>query len=338
MIIRSQTAAAGFTVSADLLHGLIDCAEQCGLPRDRFGDVLRDKSGRAPPARYSGDRVIRVWDRVLRLSGDPIIGFRMALVAGMKTFGVLGLIAPRCATVLDAFRQTERYSALASQAAHIAVARDAKSLSASITLDVPASEVRNAILLWGLTNLSLMPGRLTGESVRPISIACAFAPPDPPAARALKQLGPFVFDARQNQVRFERSIGELQIPSADADLKLLLTEVMERHLADLGPAGSLEQALLVILRQMLDGTMPTLASLSAGVGMSQRTLQRRLGDAGTTFHALLQQVLKERAEELLSRGDMSQGEIAFLLGYSEVSAFSRAYRGWTGRPPGAVYA
>ena len=72
--------------------------------------------------------------------------------------------------------------------------------------------------------------------------------------------------------------------------------------------------------------------------MSQRTLQRRLGEANTSFQRLLNKVLKEQADELLKRGNLSQGEIAFLLGYSEVSAFSRAYHGWTGHPPGAVQA
>src|SRR5262249_54213842 len=124
-------------------------------------------------------------------------------------------------------------------------------------------------------------------------------------------------------------------PSADADLKALLADVMERHLAELGPAESFERAVLAILRELLNGTMPTLASLSARVGMSHRTLQRRPSEAQTSFQAVLQQRAKEEAEDLLARGNLSQGEIAFLLGYSEVSAFSRAYRGWTGHPPGA---
>ena len=63
-----------------------------------------------------------------------------------------------------------------------------------------------------------------------------------------------------------------------------------------------------------------------------------MSEANTSFQDLLEQLLREEAENLLTRGSLSQGEIAFLLGYSEVSAFSRAYRGWTGHPPGAAYA
>ena len=92
------------------------------------------------------------------------------------------------------------------------------------------------------------------------------------------------------------------------------------------------------IRNSGESAMATLASLSARAGMSQRTLQRRLTEARTSFQALLQQVLQDQAKKLLQRGNLTQGEIAFLLGYSEVSAFSRAYRRWTGHPPGAACA
>ena len=338
MARRARTRVPGFTVSADLIRGLIDCAAACGLPRARFAGMLRDEDGRAPPGRYAGEHVLKLWERILRVSGDPTIGFRMAQFAGLKTFGVLGQIAPRCATVLDAYKQTERYTALASQAAHMSIARDAKTLTLALAIDVPAGPVRNSILLWGLTNWSLLPQRLTGVAVRPKWIACAFASPGAAATRILARHCPFRFDAERCAVVFNRSVGELAIPSADADLGKLLAEVMDRHLAALGPSASFEQGVAAILREMLDGTMPTLAGLSARAGMSQRTLQRRLADAKTTFQTLLQQVLHERAADLLARRDLTQGEIAFLLGYSEVSAFSRAYRAWTGHPPGGAHA
>ena len=67
--------------------------------------------------------------------------------------------------------------------------------------------------------------------------------------------------------------------------------------------------------------------------LSRRTLQRRLSESNTSFQRLLRQVLHETSEELLARESLSHGEIAFLLGYSEESAFSRAYKSWTGRAP-----
>ena len=338
MVKRARGAKPSFTVSADLIRGLVDCAVACGLPRSRFADLLARDGGRAPLSRTSGERVLKFWERVQRLSGDPILGFRMARFASGKTFGALGEILPRCATVFDAYTQMARYSALASRAAHISVARDASLLSVALDVDLPAGSIRSSVLLWGLTNASLLPQRLTGLPIRPASIACAFPSPGASAARTLEEYCPHVFGAGRNRIVFKRGVGDLAVPTADADLQELLAEVIERHLAELGSARSFEQGLLAILREMLNGTMPTLASLSAHVAMSQRTLQRRLTDAKTSFQTLLQQVLRQEAGELLAGGKLTQGEIAFLLGYSEVSAFSRAYRRWTGHPPGAARA
>jgi len=95
--------------------------------------------------------------------------------------------------------------------------------------------------------------------------------------------------------------------------------------------------MLTVIRSMMNGNMPTLASLSLRSGMSQRTLQRRLAESNTSFQRLLRQVLHETSDELLARESLSHGEIAFLLGYSEESAFSRAYKSWTGNPPGDTH-
>ena len=333
--------AGGFTVSADLIRGIIDCAEQCGVAHSRLSDMISrgrsDTTSSAPPVRYFGEHILKLWDRIMRESGDPIIGFRMALAANVRTFGALGQILPRCPTLLEAYRQIARYSALASQAGHVAVGLDANALTISLAMpNLPSGQVPRTIWLWGLTNLVLVPFRLAGANVRPKVITCSSPAPPLADVHVLNEHFPFRFNSSENQVVFDRTVGEITIPSADADLQLLVTETMDRHLAALGPAASFEQGMLTVLRSMMDGNMPTLASLSLRSGISQRTLQRRLAEAKTTFQRLLRQVLHEMSDELLGREELSHGEIAFLLGYSGESAFSRAYKSWTGHPPGVA--
>jgi AraC-like DNA-binding protein len=339
---RPTSPELGFTVSADLIRGLIECAVQCGVARSRLTDFI-DWNASAyplakPPARYPGSHIIKLWDRILRETGDPIIGFRMALVAEAKTFGALGQILPRCATVFEAYRQTARYAALASQGASITVARDAEVLKVSLVMrPLPPGDIARAIRLWGLTNLCLVPRHLANAEVRPRAVNCTSPAPGPSDIRAVKEHFPFRFGGSEDQIVFDSSVGELKIPSADADLQSLLVETMDRHLAALGPAASFEQGVLTVLRGMMNGNMPTLASFSRRSGMSQRTLQRRLAESNTSFQRLLRRVLHEASDELLARNDLSHGEIAFLLGYSEESTFSRAYKAWTGHPPSRAH-
>ena len=338
MAKRLPPASAEFTASADLINGLIDCAVARGTPRRSLTDLVDDRAGQSSrPARYAGGHILRLWERINRLSGDPIIGFRMARLAQFKTFGVLGQVLPRCANVAQAFHQTARYAAIASQGARLSVASDAETLAISLSLtNVAMGEVARSVLLWGLTNLCMTPGRLVGSAVRPQAVTCAFPAPPSASLHDLREHFPFTFDREDNRVVFDRGVGELAIPSSDAELQALIVETMERHLGELGPPASLPQGLMTVLRGMLNGTMPTLASLSARAGMSQRTLQRRLAESGTSFQELLQRVLRERSNDLLAGGRLSQTDIAFVLGYSEVSAFSRAYRSWTGHAPGAA--
>ena len=78
---------------------------------------------------------------------------------------------------------------------------------------------------------------------------------------------------------------------------------------------------------------PEQAQLARSLGMSERTLQRRLRDEGLAFAALVDKVRTELAELYLSDPKLAVFEVAFLLGYSEPSAFNRAFRRWTGQSP-----
>lgn len=195
-----------------------------------------------------------------------------------------------------------------SQGARISVTLGAETLSVSLALPyLKPSDVTRTIMLWGLTNLCLTPRRLAGADMRPKEITCTLPTPGPTAMRVLKETFPFRFDAGDNEIVFDRRVGEISIPSADTGLKSLLAEVMDRHLAALGPVASFEEGMFTLLRSMMNGNMPTLASLSARSGMSQRTLQRRLSEANASFQRLLNRVLQEEADELLARGTLSRG-------------------------------
>jgi AraC-like DNA-binding protein len=78
-----------------------------------------------------------------------------------------------------------------------------------------------------------------------------------------------------------------------------------------------------------------LESTATELGMSPRTLSRRLAEQRSTFNAIVEGLRKELALRLLQDSDLVLTEIAFLLGYTEVSTFSHAFKRWTGRSPAA---
>lgn len=329
-----KPAQAVYTVSADLIRGLIECAGKCGIAPGPIANALGESLA-AGSERYSSANLFRLWEQLIRVSGDPMIGFRMVRFAEPRHFGALGQILPRCATVIEAFRQVERFSTIVYQGTRVSISRDVSSLVATVASDLPSGAVHMNGMLWMLSTLAGLPSRMTGQAIGPNMVECDFVAPSPAASRALRERWPIKFKAGVNRIMFDRVVGDMRIPTADAELKTLLGQLIEQRLGELVKSPNFEQSLAHILRRMMNGTMPTLSALSKHAGMSRRTLQRRLAESDMSFQRLLQNVLRQSADEYLARG-VSQSEIAFLLGYSEQSAFSRAYRSWTGTAPGAA--
>jgi len=90
------------------------------------------------------------------------------------------------------------------------------------------------------------------------------------------------------------------------------------------------------VRGRLAGGPPTVAEIASALGLSTRPFQRRLAIAGRSFEAVLDEVRRARAEELLADGRWDFAEISYKLGYSERSAFTRAAIRWFGVPPSGM--
>jgi AraC-like DNA-binding protein len=87
-----------------------------------------------------------------------------------------------------------------------------------------------------------------------------------------------------------------------------------------------------VLRSALSNADPQLSATAKRLGLTARSLQRRLQDEGTSFQALRDETRRALADRYLTEG-LSLAEISFLLGFSEPSAFFRAFKRWTGRTP-----
>jgi AraC-like DNA-binding protein len=122
---------------------------------------------------------------------------------------------------------------------------------------------------------------------------------------------------------------------AQADRGLL--PIVERHLQELLAAAPSETDWLAEIRNAVaesvpDGA-PTIQTIAKRMGASVRTLQRRLGDHGVVFKDLVAETRRDLALRYLAHGTAELTEIAFLVGYSELSAFHRAFKKWTGETP-----
>jgi AraC-like DNA-binding protein len=124
----------------------------------------------------------------------------------------------------------------------------------------------------------------------------------------------------------------------DNGITRFLLQHLDAELAKLGTKLSLSQTVQEEIAQALSAGVPKAADTAARLGMSERTLQRRLAEEGLSFQKLVDEARRELAEGLLAESDYALAEIAFLTGFSEQSALNRAFRRWRNETPAAYRA
>jgi AraC-like DNA-binding protein len=128
---------------------------------------------------------------------------------------------------------------------------------------------------------------------------------------------------------------QMQAPNrlGDRDIVKFFDAHLDEEVSKLDAGGSLERRIRAKISQSLSQGVPALSDIAAQFGMSGRTLQRQLSERGYSFQNVVDQSRRELAERLLRETSYPLAEVAFLTGFSEQSAFNRAFRRWAGQTP-----
>ena len=144
------------------------------------------------------------------------------------------------------------------------------------------------------------------------------------------------FGAERDGLLVARAALDVIPRQANPGLWRFLTALADEEVGRLGP-GSTRARVERAIAGALDGdNAPSARGVARAVGMSERTLRRRLIDERITFRALLDQVRRARASELLTDARVSLTEVALAAGFADVSAFGHAWRRWFGTAPSAM--
>ncbi|HYY42110.1 MAG TPA: helix-turn-helix domain-containing protein, partial [Pyrinomonadaceae bacterium] len=144
---------------------------------------------------------------------------------------------------------------------------------------------------------------------------------------------PVHFDQPRNELVLDRALLALPLARADAGLCALLDRHAQELLARLPQRDDTTAQVRRLLSDALSGGDPNIAAVARQLGLSARTLQRKLRAEGTSYQDLLDLMRRDLARRYLQERDMAVCEVAYLLGFSGPSAFHRAFRRWTGVTP-----
>jgi len=255
----------------------------------------------------------------------------IALVAGVKTnpenLGIVGHLMMNCGTLLAAGHQIARFSSLLCESIKWSITAHAEGYdihyrqSSSLDYSIIGAEASLASCIGMLRFLS-------DKEITPLEVT--FPHPKPDYFEVYDQVfgRPVKFDRGECLIRISAEDAELPIPHQQPYVLELLSNHAARLFSRLDKASQLTtEVRQLVYKNLTDGCVD-IESISSRLAMSRWTLTRKLKQEGTTFNELVKQIRCELSRQYLQENQLSVSEVGFLLGYSETSAFLRAFKGW----------
>jgi len=269
--------------------------------------------------------------RVDELVGDPAIGIRTAQVLHPSYFGALGHAWLVSFSLRTALKRLERFQALLDEDTDIRVhelpdrVRVTYQRSRAYSRPQMFADVHQAQLL-SMCRLNF------GVGLQPLEISLIRPAPRNPQPW-LDFFGPMVrFGQSEIALAFSNEQADRPLPVANSELVALHDASIRQHLLKLNQSNILNLSRMRLAERLPSGRV-TENDLASALNMSTRTLHRKLREKNETFRSLLEKVRTDLAERYIRNRNYNITEIAFLLGYTDISAFSRAFKGWFGHSP-----
>jgi len=324
---RPTTSGVWIIGVADMLKSIgMDAAallEEAGIAPDALAD---------PQARFDTDIMSRLWMVITQRSGDEAIALRLSRSSRPATLDLLAYTMMTAPHMLGALEWLQKFIRVISDASIYTLEPDARGYwlrlkIRSRTLGVPRQRFEYNLIT--VLNVCRWISRARFDP-----LALELTSPAP------ADLQPYI-EAFSCPLYFDAGVCGLLIAEKDLEQPLLaanpmLAELHERYvgefLARMDKGRITHKVKDMIVRSLPDGDPPRSAA-AALLCMSERTLQRRLQEEGTSFQQLLDDIRRELAAEYLELGEMTMGQIAYMLGFADQSILSRACQRWFGMSP-----
>ena len=314
LLVRPVIAALG-TAALDAFWGATD------LTAAIVGD---------DDARISAAQFCVAWAEALRATANPALALKIAEATPPGAFGNVEYVCRSAPTIGEELRQWVRYLNLLDDAVTVALVIEGDRAYLRVERESEAPAPASHELCWALVakqarELSTVPFRLHAVEL------AHRAAGDVATYRAWFD-APVVFGTERTQLVMPAAALQASLVSADPKLLAILTRAAGELVKHAPSDATLTASVKRVLHEALRSDDATVDHVAGKLGLTGRSLQRRLKDEGTAFQAVREEVRRELAQRYLD-DNLSIAEISFLLGFSEPSAFFRAFKRWTGKTP-----
>lgn len=291
-----------------------------------------ERAGVAPSTALATSDFFRLWTAADEEMSDRGVGLRLGAGGIDGGYGVGAVVALHAPDFRRALAALGRYKRLTCpELVEVEVEGD-EAIVRYRWLQA-TSEVPRLLVDTTMASLFELARRGTAGRVAPVRLELARRPMDRALLR--RHFGcPVVFAAPHEAMVFDRSALDVPFVTADGGAFARLLEGLEERLSTgEGFSAVVGEVRVAIARQLSEGRRPSLAAVARRLTVSDRTLQRRLDECGTSFQQQLAGVRRTTASRLLANTELDPVAIAMLLGFVEPNSFARAFRAWERTTP-----
>jgi len=314
-------------------HAISAALESRGIePREVFKEAGVDfKSSPDPLLRLKNEEVGRLFAVATRLTGDPYFGIEVGMTIQPSNLHALGYGLMASSTLRDFCRRVENYYQLVSRAAdfrHYEEGDVAILEARNITSDV-CHESQDAYVVFMLRFMRFLYQKpldpIWVEMLRP----CPEAGPHP----YLDYFNcPARFGCEFVRIALDSRVMDEELHGANTELALQNDDVVIRYLQEMDKSDIVNWVRGLVIKNLSSGTLSK-TSIASQLHMSPRNLQFKLAAQGTSYQEILDTTRRELALAYIEQRRLAITEIAYMLGFTDSSNFTRAFRRWTGKSP-----
>jgi AraC-like DNA-binding protein len=322
-------------ISVAATTGLLDAITAAGANPDHIlHTVGLDRSAFSKPDGFiPSSSFAQLLEQVARVSGDDCFGLHFGEHLNPKNIGPLCYVVLNSPTIRVGIENIERYHKVHNEAAKwfFTVEGNQAHIRFVLTdIGTAAPRQHNECSMAGALNMLRL---MVGSQWAPQEVQFAHETPRQ-SSEHLRVFGaPVLFGYETNAFVVDREFMERQIPAADPRLYPILKRYLERVLGEMPREDGLLTSVRRAIAESMRNEEPKISRVAKTLAMAPRTLQRKLKEHGVEFKSLIDDTRRRFAVSYLRDRKHTVTEIAFLLGYSEVSAFNRAFKRWTGSTP-----
>ena len=288
-----------------------------------------------PRTRYPFENVCQAWMEAQQITNNKNIGLEARKHLNPLDLNALGVTFLSSTNLIEAFQRLDIYESLLNSELDFTIVKGSDRLDVLAEVNFDLGDTAQLIEDFRMASLLSLARLGLGDTVDPVEVAFACPEPQSTGEHFAVFRCPLTFSQPVSRISFSLPDARKPFSAANRELAISNDRFLDQMLKDLEESDLVSTVKRAIIEDLPSGT-PNAEDIARRIFLSSRTLQRRLAEERVSFRDLVAEVRQDLAVKYISDEMMPLAEISYMLGFSDTSSFSRAFKRWTGEPP-AIY-